>query len=87
MVTPNRATQSLAATQAGDVVLIQRILFEGLRTRCSELDIFEGETVRCRAGNASQLVLQTQRGRTVALDRDWARFIQVARESSVSVRP
>ena len=87
MVTPNRATQSLAATQTGDVVLIQRILFEGLRTRCSELDIFEGETVRCRAGTNSHLVLQTQRGRTVALDRDWARFIQVARQSTAPIRP
>lgn len=87
MVIPNRATQSLAATQTGDVVLIQRILFEGLRTRCSELDIFEGETVRCRAGTSSQLVLQTQRGRTVALDRDWARFIQVARLSTAPILP
>ena len=40
MVTPNLATQSLAAVQTGDVVLILRILFEGLRTRCSGIRHF-----------------------------------------------
>lgn len=87
MITPQRSTQSLAATMTGDVVLIQRILFQALRTRCSELDIFEGDTVRCRAGTASQFMLETQRGRTVALERDWARFIQVARKDSATPHP
>jgi hypothetical protein len=87
MSVSNPLTQSLAATQTGDVVVIQRILFEGLRSRCSELDIFEGETVRCRAGNNSQLMLETQRGRTVALERDWARFIQVARHDPSPIVP
>jgi FeoA-like protein len=87
MLPPKHATQSLAATKTGDVILIQRILFEGLRTRCSELDIFEGDTVRCRAGTPSHLMLQTQRGRTIALERDWARFIQVAKEPTATLTP
>ena len=72
------ATRSLAASQTGDVVLIQRILFEQLRTRCAALDIFEGEVVRCRASTASQLILETPRGRVVALERDWTRFIKIS---------
>jgi hypothetical protein len=87
MSASNPLTQSLAATQTGDVVVIQRILFEGLRSRCSELDIYEGDTVRCRAGTNSQLMLETQRGRTVALERDWARFIQVACQRPASISP
>ncbi len=87
MSASNPLTQSLAATQTGDVVVIQRILFEGLRSRCSELDIYEGDTVRCRAGTNSQLMLDTQRGRTVALERDWARFIQVACQRPASISP
>ena len=68
---------SLAATRTGEFVEIKRILFKTLRAHCCELDIAEGDVVRCRAGTTSQLVLETKHGRTVSLDRDWARFIQV----------
>ena len=43
-----------------------------------DLGVHEGETVRCRACTASQLLLETPAGRVVALARDWARFIQIA---------
>ena len=69
---------SLAATKTGDLVQIRRILFNTLRTHCSALDIREGDVVRCRADSPSQLMLETRSGRTVALQRDYARFIQVA---------
>jgi hypothetical protein len=72
------ATQSLAATKTGDVVEIRRILFEALRRHCSDLGVHEGDTVRCRSGSASQIMLETNLGRVVAIERDWARFIQVA---------
>lgn len=68
---------SLAATQTGDVVEIRRILSDTLRTHCSELDIAEGDILRCRAGTPSQVLLETRHGRTVSIQRDWARFIQV----------
>ena len=68
---------SLAATRSGEAVEIHRILFQGLREHCSDLDIHEGDVLRCRADTASQLILETPNGRTVALQRDWARFIEV----------
>jgi len=68
---------SLAATRSGERVEVRRILFQGLREHCSDLDIHEGDVLRCRADTASQLILETVNGRTVALQRDWARFIEV----------
>jgi hypothetical protein len=70
--------RSLAATGTGEAVEIRRILFNRLRTLCDQLDVHEGDVVKCRAGTSSQLVLETQHGRRVALQRDWARFIQVS---------
>lgn len=69
---------SLAAARAGDSVVIRRILFSTLRSLCSELGIREGDMVHCRAGTSSHLLLRTGAGRTIPLERDWARFIQVA---------
>lgn len=74
----SESIHSLAATKTGDFVEIRRILFNTLRTHCSDLDIREGDVVRCRADTPSQLMLETRSGRTVALQRDYARFIQVA---------
>jgi hypothetical protein len=68
---------SLAATRSGQTVEVRRILFEGLREHCSDLGIHEGDVVRCRADTPAQLILETPHGRTVALQRDWARFIEV----------
>ena len=73
----SQSLHSLAATRTGEVVEIKRILFSTLRAHCFDLDIEEGDVLRCRAGTPSQLVLETKHGRTVALERDWARFIQV----------
>jgi hypothetical protein len=67
---PETETRSLAATSTGQTVEIRRILFAALRSHCSELGILEGDVVRCRAGTASQLMLETPSGRTVAIDRD-----------------
>ena len=70
--------RSLAATRTGEAVEIQRILFEALRGLCADLGVHEGDVVRCRAGTPSHLLLETPAGRTIALERDWARFIQVS---------
>jgi hypothetical protein len=69
--------RSLAAARAGEAVLIRRILFDALRTLCADLGVLEGDVVSCRAGTATHLVLRTSAGRTIPLDREWARFIQV----------
>ena len=70
--------QSLAGTAAGQAVQIRRILFGALRSLCADLGVREGDVVRCRAGTSTHLLLETNAGRTVRLERDWARFIQVA---------
>jgi len=81
---PNHeSTRSLAAAQSGELLEIKRILFSGLRRHCAELGLAEGQRVKCRAGTASRLMLETETGRTVALERDWARFIQTAPAADV----
>jgi hypothetical protein len=70
--------RSLAAASAGESVQIRRILFGALRSLCADLGVREGDVVQCRAGTATHLLLDTPEGRTVTLERDWARFIQVA---------
>lgn len=85
MAEPQATARSLAATQTGESVQIRRILIHTLRTHCSDLDIREGDVVRCRASTRSQLMLETRNGRIVALQRDWARFIQVTQLSAAIV--
>jgi hypothetical protein len=70
--------RSLAAADTGEAIQIRRILFGALRALCADLGLREGEIIRCRAGTPSQLMLETPTGRVVALERDWARFIQVS---------
>jgi hypothetical protein len=70
--------RSLAGTGTGEAVEIRRILFDTLRTLCDDLDVHEGDVVMCRAGTSTQLLLETEQGRRVTLQRDWARFIQVS---------
>ena len=70
--------RSLAGTGTGEAVEIRHILFDTLRTLCDNLDVHEGDVVKCRAGTATQLLLETRHGRRVTLQRDWARFIQVS---------
>lgn len=79
------STRSLAAARTGESVEVRHILFEGLRRYCADLDITEGQTIRCRAATPSQLILETPHGRTVALELDWARFIEVAAAASIAV--
>ena len=74
---PSEPVLSLAVTGIGQAVQIRRILFGALRSLCADLGVREGDVVRCRAGTASHLLLDTSAGRTVTLQRDWARFSQV----------
>jgi hypothetical protein len=76
--------RSLAAADRGELVEIRRILFGALRELCADLGLREGDLVRCRACTPSQFLLETQAGRVVALDRDWARFIQIVGQPAAS---
>jgi hypothetical protein len=75
---------SLAGVRTGDVVEIRAILFDSLRAQCSGLGYAEGTVVRCRAAGRASLLLVTPDGRTVFVDRDAARFIQVSRIDGAS---
>ena len=74
----SESIRSMATADTGEAVEIRRILFGALRDLCTDLGLHEGEVVRCRACTPSQLLLETATGRVVALERDWARFIQIA---------
>lgn len=76
--------RSLASTRAGEAVTIRRILFGTLRSLCADLGVHEGDIVSCRAGTNTHLVLRTSTGRTIPLDRDWARFIQISESAPIS---
>jgi hypothetical protein len=69
---------SLAATEPGQLLRVQRILFGGLRALCAERGIGEGDLVFRVAADDGELRIATAAGDVVELRRDWAPFIQVA---------
>lgn len=71
------SSRPLATLAPGEAGTVDAILFGALRALCSDIGIREGETVRCRAGTAGVLIVDTQDGHTVSVARDWARFIRV----------
>jgi hypothetical protein len=73
----NLAPRSLADIQPDERVAIEHVLFGTLKALCDELGIHEGKEVRCRRSTRSVLVLENETGRTVILDQDWARFVEV----------
>jgi Fe2+ transport system protein FeoA len=68
--------RSLAEIQSNENVRIRSILFSMLRDLCRDLGIEEGDEVVCRKASSAVLILNA-RGRTVVLERDLARFIEV----------
>jgi hypothetical protein len=64
--------------------MIRRILFGTLRKFCADLGVYEGDIVSCRAGTSTHLVLRTAAGRTIPLDREWTRFIQISEPAGPS---
>ncbi len=78
------AARSLDTAQAGELVMVRRILFDTLRSHCSERGVREGARLRVRAGDAGRVELETTGGRAVPCERRYARFIQVASAPVVS---
>jgi hypothetical protein len=74
-------SRSLVHSASGDLVQVEHILFEGLRAHCADLGISEGDRLRCRSVTPTALVLETPAGRVVAIEREWAQFIQVGSPS------
>ncbi|HEX6134465.1 MAG TPA: FeoA domain-containing protein [Longimicrobiales bacterium] len=72
-----KADRTLASLAPGESGTVSQIVFGALRALCDDLGIREGDAVRCRAGTAGVLILDTEDGHTVSLARDWARFIRL----------
>jgi hypothetical protein len=78
MIAPVGSTRmSLASIRDGEKVRIERILFDKLKDLCYSLGIEEGKVVRCRHNTRAVLLLETGAARTIIIDQDWARFVQV----------
>jgi hypothetical protein len=71
------ASRTLATLHPGESGTVGPIIFDALRALCGDIGIHEGDGVRCRAGTAAVLVLDTDSGRTVSMARDWARYIRL----------
>jgi hypothetical protein len=69
--------RSLAEVRPNDLIRVEHILFDSLREECHGIGIAEGDVLRCRRSSRAVLLLETSAGRTLILDSDWARFIQV----------
>lgn len=73
----NPRARCLADVGVSETVRVERILFHVLKDLCYDLGVEEGDVVRCRRSSRSFLVLENPAGRTIILEMDWARFIEV----------
>jgi hypothetical protein len=76
------STSSLAAVATGDRVRIQSIHFDAVSNVREEFGFLAGDVIHCRSAGRWSLLLDTPGGRTVSLDRDRVRFIQVSRDGT-----
>lgn len=67
----------LATAEPGDTVRIRRIHFEVVRDLCRELGIREGDELRCLRRTANQVVVEFPECHTVALEPQYAQFVEV----------
>jgi hypothetical protein len=87
-MTPSRPTaspRSLATIAPGETLEIRCILFDGVRDVCDRAGLREGDRVRCRDATPSRLLLESESGRAIHLDRRWADFVEAA--ESGAARP
>jgi len=68
---------SLAMASAGQAVEVREILGERLREYCHDIGLHEGDVLRCRVNGPTHKIMTTASGRTIVLEQDWARFIDV----------
>lgn len=68
----------LASIQPGERLTIRRVIFDAVRERCAWSGLAEGSLVACLAATPVHLLLQRADGRTVAVERTWARFVEAA---------
>ncbi len=70
-------TRSLHSIAPGERARISTILFDRLRAECAQLGLQPGRHIRCRAATPDWLILETEDGRRVRLERGWARFVEI----------
>jgi hypothetical protein len=70
--------RSLADVAPEQTVRVERILFEMLRELCHSKGLDEGDLVECRRASDKVVILRNGAGRSVIVDADWARFVQVS---------
>ncbi len=70
--------RSLAAVASGERVLVTRILGRGALELCRSLGLHVGDRIRCRSASGARVWIESARGNVLALERDWARYIDVA---------
>ena len=71
-----KRTRSLAEIASNENARIRSILFTMLRDLCRDLGLEEGDEVVCRKASSTVLILHA-RGKTIVLERDLARFIEI----------
>ncbi len=79
-------TRSLAAVTSGERVTITRILGRGALELCRSLGLAEGDRIRCRSAAGFHVWIESARGDVVAVDRDWARYIDVQPDAAARGR-
>jgi len=77
----------LAQALPNETVRIERMLFKVLRDLCYGLGVAEGDIVRCKTVSESIVLLESPGGRTIVIDQDWARFIEVRSADGSAAAP
>ena len=72
----HRPIQCLADLHRGEDAEIGIIAFDSIRERCPELGIRPGIVVHCDDSREWELVLRTEEGQELAIDRFYAAFIE-----------
>ena len=69
---------SLARTAPGQTVQVQDILFDLVRTRCTDAGVKLGDLVTCTSNRNGQVGLRFADGRSASLERHYAWFVRTS---------
>lgn len=72
-----RRARSLAEVTEEQTVAVRRILFDGLRVRCGDLGLHEGDRLSLARREGEALLVSTGDGRWVRCPAQVARFVEV----------
>ncbi len=72
-----RETRSLAELGPEQTVRVRRILFDGPRTRCSDLGLREGDRLELGRWEGGALVVRRRDGGSVRCPAELARFVEI----------